>query len=73
MSFPWLDWQFYAVTAAAMLAAWIVMRQFLPRRGAPGPDCGACAAGAAASVKKPTVEEAEDPPVVLGRSRQETG
>ncbi len=57
MSFPWADWQFWAVTAAAVWGGWTLARQFLPRRDRNA--CGACAAGSAAVAKK-------QPLVVLG-------
>ena len=54
-----LDWQFLAVTAAALWGLWILLRPFLPRRrkeqeeaagGAACPRCsasGSCASAAA--------------------------
>ena len=46
---PLLDWQFYAVTLAMLWGLWTVVRQFLPKPGAPA--CGGCAAGSAACAK----------------------
>ena len=45
---PWLDWQFWAVTAAAVWGLWVLVRQVLPRERSTGPACGSCATGAAA-------------------------
>ncbi len=50
---PWLDWQFYIVTAAAVWGALTLLRQLLPKSGPAGPACGACASGACACAKKP--------------------
>ncbi len=47
---PWLDWQFYVVTAAAAWGTWMLLRQLLPRYGDARPACGT---GAAARAKKP--------------------
>ena len=66
MSFPWADWQFWAVTAAAVWGGWALVRQLFPRRGASA--CGACASGAAAAAKKKPTDE--PPLVVLGGRRQ---
>lgn len=41
---PWADWQFWAVTAAALAGAWFVLRPLLPGRR---DDCGACGPPAA--------------------------
>jgi hypothetical protein len=43
---PIHDWQFWVVTAAAIFGAITIVRQMIPRKGAPA--CGNCAAGAAA-------------------------
>jgi hypothetical protein len=43
---PIHDWQFWVVTAAAIVCAINLVRQMIPRQGAPA--CGNCAAGAAA-------------------------
>lgn len=45
---PWLDWQFYVVTAVAAWGAWTLLRQLFGAREASGPPCGACASGTAA-------------------------
>ncbi len=68
---PWLDWQFYVVTAAAVWGAWILLRQLLPSSGPSGPACGACAAGACACARKPTAAVAppSSPLVVLENRR----
>ncbi len=72
---PWLDWQFYVVTAAAAWGAWVLLRQFLPKSGPAGPVCGACGTGAAAcACAKTSPAEAATPPapplVVLQRPSQ---
>jgi hypothetical protein len=68
---PWLDWQFYVVTAAAGWGAWNLMRQFLPKTGPAGPACGACAAGACACAKKPqTAAGPPASPLVVLRDRR---
>ena len=43
MAFPFGDWQFWTVTAAAAGAVWVLVRPFLARTpdAAPGP-CGSC-------------------------------
>ncbi len=33
---PWDDWQFYAVTAVALLCVWAIVRPLLPGRGKRG-------------------------------------
>ncbi len=66
---PWLDWQFYVVTAAAIWGAWSVVRQLLPRSGPAGPACGACAAGACACARKPPVA-VPGPPLVMLEDRR---
>lgn len=48
MSFPWHDWQFWAVTAAAAGGLWTLVRPLLPQRGKSEAPCGHCAAGSAA-------------------------
>lgn len=68
MSFPWADWQFWAVTAAAAWGGWTLVRQLLPRRDRNA--CGACAAGSAAVAKKR--QGSEGLLVVLG-GRRRTG
>ncbi len=69
---PWLDWQFYVVTAAALWAAWSVLRQLLPKTGPAGPVCGACAASVCACVKKPVVitTTTPDSPLVVLQDRR---
>ncbi len=52
---PWHDWQFYVVTAAALLAACIILRQLVPKTGSSGPACGACATGPPASETFPGI------------------
>ncbi len=69
---PWLDWQFYVVTATAVWGAWALLRQLLPRSGPAGPACGACAAGACACARKPQTVATVAPGsslVVLGDRR----
>ena len=68
---PWLDWQFYVVTATAGWGAWVLLRQLLPSSSASGPACGACASGACA--KKPEVATAAPSPplVMLGDRRRD--
>ncbi|HEX4953539.1 MAG TPA: hypothetical protein VF017_09135 [Thermoanaerobaculia bacterium] len=48
LGLPWGDWQFWATTALAVVAAWLVLRPWLARRkpgAAPGcPGCNTCAA-----------------------------
>lgn len=70
---PWLDWQFYVVTAVAAWGAWTLLRQLVGSREA-GPPCGACASGTAACAKKPFPgAEASSKLVVLqDRRRQAT-
>jgi hypothetical protein len=46
---PWHDWQFWLVTAAALVAAWFVLRTVLPRRKDAGPGCPGCGPGQAAA------------------------
>ncbi len=66
---PWLDWQFYVVTAAALWGAWALLRQLLPSSGSSGPACGACAAGACA--RKPAAAPvAPGPPLVMLEDRR---
>ena len=69
---PWLDWQFYVVTAAALWGAWTLLRQLLPRPGPAGPACGACGAGACGcAVKRPPIAaEAPGPPLVTLEHRR---
>lgn len=55
---PLLDWQFWVVTLAMLWSAWVVARQFLPKKGAPA--CGGCAAGSAACAKPRAAAEAAD-------------
>jgi hypothetical protein len=43
---PIHDWQFWAVTAAMLASLFTLVRQMIPRKGAPA--CGNCATGAAA-------------------------
>lgn len=47
MSFPWTDWQFYAVTVVMIGGVWQLVRPFLPRanRGSKAgcPGCDTCA------------------------------
>jgi hypothetical protein len=51
MSFPFGDWQFWAVTASAAGAVWMLVRPFLGPRAGEAADacqrCGVAAAGAA--------------------------
>ncbi len=69
---PWHDWQFYVVTAAALLGAWSLLRQLAPRSGPSGPACGACAIGACARAKKPEAAAATpgSPLVILEDRRR---
>lgn len=68
---PWLDWQFYVVTVAAIWGAWTVLRQLLPSSGPAGPACGACATGACACVKKPQAQAtAPGAPLVVLEDRR---
>lgn len=52
MSFPWQDWQFWAVTLAACVGVWTLVRQLVPSRGQGETPCGHCAAGSAACAAK---------------------
>ncbi|MEM9555133.1 MAG: hypothetical protein AAGC60_12835 [Acidobacteriota bacterium] len=45
---PWTDWQFLIVTGAALWAAWVLVRQMVPRRDAGASPCSDCASGSAA-------------------------
>lgn len=45
---PWNDWQFWLVTAAALVAAVLVVRPMLPRKSNDGPACPGCGPGQAA-------------------------
>jgi hypothetical protein len=51
MSFPLGDWQFWAVTASAAGAVWMLVRPFLGPRAGEAADscqrCGVAASGAA--------------------------
>jgi hypothetical protein len=38
---PLGDWQFWVVTISGLAAGWILLRQFLPRRGGSGRPGGA--------------------------------
>ena len=69
MSFPWADWQFWTVTAAAVWGGWTLVRQLLPRREQNA--CGGCAAGSAAMAKKRP--GSEGPPLVVLGGRRRTG
>ena len=67
---PWLDWQFYVVTAAAVWGAWSLLRQLLPKSGPAGPACGACASGACGCAKKPAAVAAPRAPLVMLEHRR---
>lgn len=48
MSFPFADWQFWAVTASAAGAVWMLVRPFLGgKAGGPADPCAGCPAAAA--------------------------
>lgn len=65
---PWHDWQFWVVTAAAVLSLWTLLRPFLKRGDANAPNCGSCAAGAAACARPSALGNGRAQPklVVLG-------
>ncbi|MCP3961509.1 MAG: hypothetical protein GY719_27010 [bacterium] len=65
---PWLDWQFWMVTAAALWGAWILVRQLMPVSDPSSPACASCATGAAACARRPRL--AETSPLVVLQSRQ---
>ena len=67
MGLPWHDWQFWVVTAVALGALWVLVRQVIPR--SEGPACGGCASGAAACAKHrpPGGEAPGERLVTLGR------
>jgi hypothetical protein len=44
---PWADWQFYAVTTAALAGGWLVVKPLLVRRGKPAQGCSNCTFGGA--------------------------
>ena len=47
---PWTDWQFWTVTVAALIAAWCVVRPFIPSKRPPA-SCPGCPSAEAS--KKP--------------------
>lgn len=55
---PWLDWQFWLVSVAAVWGLWALVRQLTPRRGRNEPPCSTCAVGTAAQA---VLEERESP------------
>lgn len=47
---PWRDWQFWFVSALALLGVWTLARPFLSRRATPvDSGCPNCATGSAAA------------------------
>ena len=59
---PWTDWQFWAVTAAALVAGFVILRPLLPTRGSGGSCRGCPADGAPAKPKRATLTiEGETP------------
>ena len=56
---PWLDWQFWTVTAAALWGLWIVGRQLLPASDSSSPACGSCATGTASCANRPREADAD--------------
>lgn len=59
MTIPYDDWQFWVVTVAMLLGAYVMVRPFLPRRGGEagnggggGGSCPHCAMGGAATKRK---------------------
>lgn len=65
---PWTDWQFWVVTAAAVVSLWVLLRPFWKTSG-DNPACGSCASGAAACARRPSTGDPTkaSPLVVLGR------
>jgi hypothetical protein len=59
---PWTDWQFWTVSAAALIAAFVVIRPLLPSRSSGG-ACRSCPAdGARPAPKRATLTiEGETP------------
>jgi hypothetical protein len=52
---PWTDWQFWTVTAAAIVAACFVLRPMLPSRPGGGSCRGCPADGAPAKPRRATL------------------
>ena len=65
MTLPWHDWQFWVVTALALGALAVLVRQVMPR--SEGPACGGCASGSAACAKHRPNDRPGDRLVTLGR------
>lgn len=64
---PWLDWQFWTVTAAALWGVWVLVRQLMPATDPSSPACGSCATGSAACARKPSEAESARLVVLEGR------
>lgn len=62
---PWGDWQFWAVTLAAIVALVAVVRPLIPSRRK-GPECPGCGPGQAAARPRRTrltvSAKADEPP-----------
>lgn len=68
MSFPLGDWQFWAVTASAAGAAWMLVRPFLADRERPGGEaCADCPSGACGAARSRPLDGRGGDVVRIGR------
>lgn len=64
MGLPLDDWQFWIVTAIAVLGCWLVLKPLFARAGRPETGCANCTFGAASVNQRPA-----SPLVQLGSGR----
>ena len=54
LQLPWADWQFYAVTVAAVGGGWLVVKPLLARRGKSAQGCSNCTFGTKTAAPEPS-------------------